>query len=218
MYKLLQLQTLDHDLVVRLSTKFAEYDDGDDGVVVIGQDVPSARQVAAMQKQVKRVKKKLLHEEYVSNKSAEDSVVLVKMWDEHKKHKFRDRVKQPPPFVSSASSNDLEKNMNNSNNNNNNSNHQEQINEEFTKLKDLDFHWSKRLWKQAAREIGFIANTLLFIYLMLSYFVFIYHSEQMNEVQGWYFIAATLSTVCWKTIRKRKKGEIVEIVCERHID
>jgi hypothetical protein len=187
----MELQQYDRELVLRLSTRFAEYDYSHTGSVAVGVDVPSAEQIKEMQDQIE----------------GEDKfTALMPMWEEMRKKIQQDLLKKK----------ELDrllklKNMANIPKTKQEEEHEEKEDEkvrvarnsfefrdedhENVKLRELDFSWSKKLWKKAASDTGRIALVLLVIYLIMGWYVFIYDSNQMNAIQGWYFIAATLSTV-----------------------
>jgi hypothetical protein len=226
LYKLLQLQQYDRDILLRLSTRFSEYDSGDNGRVVIGLDVPSAEQVNQMKHQLKASMNEQEQEQeqngHQQKKGSDvesgstppppqpppppppksstskrlDDKLLIPMWDDMKKQILAKKRHRESMLQKDQSEWDEETRQAHADQTTSTNGHPiGHDDEDHVKLKDLDFTWSKRLWLKAAKETGFIALTLLVVYLLIGYFVFIYDSEQMNEVQGWYFIAATLSTV-----------------------
>jgi hypothetical protein len=197
-----------------LSTRFSEYDSGDNGRVVIGLDVPSAEQVNQMKHQLRASMNEQEQEQngQESKKGSDlesgstpppkstskrlDDKLLIPMWDDMKKQISAKKRHRESMLQKDQSEWDEETRQAHADQTTSTNGHPlGHDDEDHVKLKDLDFTWSKRLWLKAAKETGFIALTLLVVYLLIGYFVFIYDSKQMNEVQGWYFIAATLSTV-----------------------
>jgi hypothetical protein len=225
MFKLLQLQHYDRDLVLRLSAKFCEYDSECKGRAVIGRDIPSAEQVTRMQTKLEESKSEF---KSLGKNMQEDSELLMELWRREVVKRRSTMVLPPPgkdleegsgapPKLVSSSSPSLSEREQKRELKKQGSYSKDDLGDKQkdieaskkkedpppppppppppTRLHDLDFTWSKRLWKQAAYQTGLIAFTLLVLYLGFGYYVFIYDSEQMNEVQGWYFIAGTLSTV-----------------------
>eukprot|EP00615_Pteridomonas_danica_P000440 CAMPEP_0114366096 /NCGR_PEP_ID=MMETSP0101-20121206/28973_1 /TAXON_ID=38822 ORGANISM="Pteridomonas danica, Strain PT" /NCGR_SAMPLE_ID=MMETSP0101 /ASSEMBLY_ACC=CAM_ASM_000211 /LENGTH=897 /DNA_ID=CAMNT_0001514893 /DNA_START=224 /DNA_END=2914 /DNA_ORIENTATION=+ len=214
MYKLLQLQHYDKELVRRLSNKYSELDSGDNGRVLIGQDVPSAEQVAAFDQELfneKRRKEgeggknKVDKEEEEVDPDVFDSIPLIEKWNAKKTQLTKQRVNSitqdaaPPKrsnslvslFPSANDGNDIESVGRKK------EKEEEHVtkDEDYVELQDLDFDWSKSLWRKAALNIGTIVLLMMAVYAVLGWYVFIYDSSQMNQVQGWYFIVATLTMV-----------------------
>jgi hypothetical protein len=171
----MQLQQLDKKMLIRLSTQFAEFDYTENNKLVIGEDIPSAAQVSEMRQElISNGSLKSISDDSSNIAEFEDSILFSELWKQ--KIKAKQLARHRNCLEEGSKSDSLN-------------------DESYIKLQDLDFTWSKRLWWKAAKDTGFIALGLLLIYLFLGYWVFVVDSKQMNQIEGWYFIAGTLSTV-----------------------
>ena len=169
LFKLQQMRRVDQDLLDRLSQRFDALDVEANGLLQIGVEVPSAEQVGDMQKAVKGTGKTLIQAwaEMKPDLIRKYGYSLVKL-DAQARFTLRTVVGGERPL----------------------------------KVSDLhDFSWTRTLWRQAAMDTFRIAMALVGCYLVVGYLSLSYLDDSITGPTfegptGWYFLSATLSTVC----------------------
>eukprot|EP00614_Pseudopedinella_elastica_P004068 CAMPEP_0172589832 /NCGR_PEP_ID=MMETSP1068-20121228/8397_1 /TAXON_ID=35684 /ORGANISM="Pseudopedinella elastica, Strain CCMP716" /LENGTH=972 /DNA_ID=CAMNT_0013385485 /DNA_START=130 /DNA_END=3048 /DNA_ORIENTATION=+ len=168
LFKLQQLQRLDHDVLLRLTCRFSELDVEKKGFLEIGKNVPSASQVAVMERAVAGTDKtlaaawKALKKALATQTSAEQS-----------------DYGAAPPRGAAAAVNKLSL---------------AGLAGKQTRLREChNFAWSRSLWREAAKEVLGVTLAVLALYMALS--AVQCTVEGYGAIDSFYFMMATLCTV-----------------------
>ena len=162
----MQLQKINADILSRLVDRFAELDVKHIGKLKIGVDVPSAEQVAEMQKVIEGTPNNLISawkEMKVGLVLKDDEITPLQGVAKEAGDEGVNAVSgnKPPPIRLNACH---------------------------------DFQWSRDLWFAAAMNAGKVSGTLTVIYITLFYFL-VCAPNHVEGVWAPYLISATLSTV-----------------------
>ena len=178
LFKLMQLRQIDSDVLARIVGRFHDLDWNKSGILEIGVEVPSAQQVAAMQKQLG-----ITHTTTHDNLSLNNQR-LCDLWEDARPRLAEGRVKRRIAAEDSGANDSKLKNV--------------------LLLECHDFAWSSHLWGEAARGILVNAGVALAVYVVLFKFL-ITDVEGMGAVDAIYFITATLTSVGYGDLAPTKQ-------------